>query len=260
VDSASPPPSTAAAPADLAKKLDPFWDHPETKKSWDLSRLSPDDEKRLGLELHAMVMHFNKGVEDGALQERVEEAAEPARAARSRKEIDYTFTTIDSSAVNAFSHPGGYVYVTRGLLDWIGEDEPYVLQFVLAHEVFHVDQMHALKCLQDPGVKKLPIGTLQAFYLLIFPRGYYPDSMDFEADAWALRLLRSKDCTRRECLTFARKLQAYAQANNFVRGRAMPLSGRVASLFDNHYRAHPAARERLKRLEALLEPAATKPR
>ena len=106
---------------------------------------------------------------------------------RSRKELDYTFTILDSEAVNAFSHPGGYIYVTRGLMDWIGEDENYVLQFVLAHEIYHVDQRHALTCLRDPGVKKLSIGTLQAFYLLIFPRGYYPDLMDYQADAWALQ-------------------------------------------------------------------------
>jgi hypothetical protein len=260
VKPATPGPTAAGAPTTLPKDIDPFWNQPEVKKAWDLSHLSTDDEKRLGLELHGMVIHFNRIVDNGALQQRVDEAAEPLLAARSRKDIEYTFTILESEAVNAFSHPGGHVYVTRGLLDWIGEDENYVLQFVLAHEIFHVDRQHALKCLQDPGVRKLPIGTLQAFYLLIFPRGYYPDSMDFDADAWALQRLETLRFTRRECLTFPRKLKGYAEANNFVKGRALPLSGRVASLFDNHFRAHPAARERLKRLEALMEPASTKPK
>ena len=70
-----------------------------------------------------MVMHFNRLQETGAWQERVEDAADPLRTAVSRKEIEYKFFVLDSDAVNAFSHPGGYVYVTRGLLEWLGEDE-----------------------------------------------------------------------------------------------------------------------------------------
>ena len=119
-------------------------------------------------------------------------------------------------AVNAFSHPGGYVYITRGLLEWISEDEDPALQFVLAHEIFHVDRKHAFQCLQDPGVKELPYGTLQLFYPFIFPRGYYPETMDFDADAWVLLQLQRLQCTRRECMSFIRKLKGYAAAKNWV--------------------------------------------
>ena len=41
--------------------------------------------------------------------------------------------------VNAFSTPGGYIYVSRGLFDLIGEDEDYALRFAVGHEIAHVD-------------------------------------------------------------------------------------------------------------------------
>ncbi len=234
--------------------INPFFGLPVAKNKWDLNQMTAAQEMELGRQLNEMVLLpcFNHQEMKGALVRRVIEAADPLLAARPRKNIDYRFFILDSKAINAFSHPGGYVYVTSGLLDWISVDENYALQFALAHEIYHVDQRHAIKCLQDPGVKKQPYGTLTLFYLLIFPRGYYPDQMDFEADAWALRQLQKLGCTHRECLMFIRRWEGYAEDNDFLMGRAQPESGEVASLFENHYRAHPSALTRLKRLESLV--------
>ena len=204
---------------------------------------------------------FNRRVADGTLERRLYDAADPLLKNVSRKDITYRFYVLDSKAINAFSHPGGFVYVTSGLLEWIGEDEEYLLQFALAHEIYHVDQGHALKCLQDPGFQKMPYGTLPLFYLFLFPRGYWPEEMDFKADAWAVRQLSALGHTRRECLLFLDKLDGYEEAQGSIEGHQPPLPGDVASLFENHYRAHPAARERLKRARALFEETpASKPR
>jgi hypothetical protein len=248
---AKTPVTIAAAPR--LQLIHPFFGSPEAQKKWDLSNLTPEQEKELGLELNGMVMLFYRRSRDGTLQERVEDAAEQLLAARSRKDSQCNLVVLESDAVNAFSHPGGYIYVTRGLLKWIGEDDTFALQFALAHEIFHVDRQHALRCLQDPGVKALPYGTLTLFYLLIFPRGYYPDEMDLEADAWALRQLQKFGATPRECLSFLRRMKGYAEASGFGTGHEKPESGKSALLLDNHYRAHPAAFKRLKKLEALVK-------
>ncbi len=242
--------------------LDPFFGLPQAKKKWDLNQLTAEQEMELGRELNEMVLlpRFNRRLMKGSLERRLNEAAEPLLAALSRKEINYRFIVLDSKAINAFSHPGGYVYVTSGLLDWISVDENYALQFALAHEIYHIDRWHALKCLQNPGVRNLPYGTLTLFYLLIFPRGYYPDQMDFDADAWALEQLQKLGYTRRECLMFIRRWERYAEDNNFLMDRALPESGKVASLFDNHYRAHPSALTRLKKLESLVAQPPVKPK
>ena len=76
---------------------------------------------------------------------------------------------MDSNEVNAFSHPGGYVYVNRGLFDLVGEDEDYALQFAVGIEIAHVDLQHAMKCLQDPDFKVMSGGTIRKLYWLILP-------------------------------------------------------------------------------------------
>ena len=57
-----------------------------------------------------------------------------------RKTMHYTFTIVDDPAVNAFSHLGGFVYVHTGLLKMARQD--WELEFVLAHEIGHVDLKH----------------------------------------------------------------------------------------------------------------------
>lgn len=241
---------------------DPFWERPAARKKWDTANLSAEDEMRLGADLNEMVLNFIPRHGSAAAQLRVEAAAKPILPARERADIDYKFFILDSKAINAFSHPGGYIYVTRGLLEWISEDETPALQFILAHEIFHVDRKHALECLRDPGLKQLPYSTLQLFYLFIIPRGYYPERMDFDADAWALQQLKKLQCTRRECMTFMRKLNGYAEAHDWGldRTKALPRSGARESIFDNHLRAHPPTYQRLERLEALADQAFAKPR
>ncbi|MCK9573698.1 MAG: M48 family metalloprotease [Candidatus Omnitrophica bacterium] len=68
-----------------------------------------------------------------------------------RKEISYYFYVItgdekgDTEDKNAFSVPGGYIYVYKALLDDLNDDE---LAFVLAHEIGHVVSRHVIKKLQ----------------------------------------------------------------------------------------------------------------
>ncbi|MGO9596400.1 MAG: M48 family metalloprotease [Isosphaeraceae bacterium] len=249
---AAPKEMGAKAPSLDLGKIDKFFDSPAATKKWDFSNWTVDKERELGRELNDMVMWFNRKSTNGALKRRVLDAADPILEARTRKALKYDFFVLDSDAINAFSHPGGYVYVTRGLLDWISEDEDEALQFALAHEIFHVDCGHALVCLQDANVRKLPFGTLTIFYLLFFPRAY-PDAMEFAADDWALKQLRRLGCTRRTSLKFINKLDHYAEDHDFLEGRQFPEPTRAFSLFDNHYRAHPSSRDRAKRLLAQFD-------
>lgn len=78
-----------------------------------------------------MIMQFNPRARSGPWLERVHAGTKALLARRSRKGINYTFTILDSEAVNAFSHPGGYVYLSRGFFSFIGEDEDVLLQFIL---------------------------------------------------------------------------------------------------------------------------------
>ncbi|MBO8141829.1 MAG: M48 family metallopeptidase [Firmicutes bacterium] len=63
-----------------------------------------------------------------------------------RKEITYQLTVIRSDAVNAFAAPGGYVFVTTGLLSHIGDDAD-ALANVLGHEVAHIEHKHGMNAI-----------------------------------------------------------------------------------------------------------------
>jgi len=64
-----------------------------------------------------------------------------AQASR-RPQIQYSFKIVNGDSVNAFSLPGGYVYVYRGLLDFVANESE--LAGVLAHEVGHIVAYHSM--------------------------------------------------------------------------------------------------------------------
>lgn len=241
-------PATTSGPPQQAERDPGFvW-----ADSLDLAHLSLDDERHLGRELHRLVLTANRRMETGSYDQRVEQVARGVLEHRSRKDVEYTFTVLDSDAVSAFSHPGGYVYVCRGLFDMFGEDENYVLEFVVGHEVAHVDLNHAVKFLEGGNAdeKKRGVGTLLQFYLLI--AFGYPEAQEFEADAWIFKRMSQEGRTRREQLAFLRKFRKYAEEHGFASGGKLPdLEKTDASAVENHFRAHPAAWKRLARLESL---------
>lgn len=78
---------------------------------------------------------------DDDLQRYVSGVGERIAAVSHRPTLPWTFTVVDSPVVNAFALPGGYVYVTRGLLAHLGDESE--LAGVLGHEVGHVTARHA---------------------------------------------------------------------------------------------------------------------
>lgn len=82
--------------------------------------------------------------------ERLDAIAKKIAAVVDRKELGYNFYIIEKDdegkgEINAFSLPGGYVYIFKDLFDLLNDDE---LAFVLAHEVGHIVSRHHIKRLQ----------------------------------------------------------------------------------------------------------------
>lgn len=103
--------------------------------------MSEAEEARVGAETHPKIVKAYDGVYDNdALGGYV--AGVVARiAASSDKHVRYRTTVLDSDVVNAFALPGGYVYVTRGLLALVNDEAE--LAGVLGHEIGHVDARHS---------------------------------------------------------------------------------------------------------------------
>jgi hypothetical protein len=247
------PPSPAPAVA-KARHLDPFWKEPDQEKVWDFDSFTVKDERELGAALHRMVLHDHAEIDSGPLQKRLEDAAKPYLAACSRKDgSEYTFTVLDCPRLNVFSHPGGYIYVCKGLFDWIAEDEDYALGFILAHEIAHVDMEHAIACVRDPDVKKnFKFGSALLFYAVVIPGGYLKPQ-EQAADDWATRQMLKAGRSRYETLAFLRRLEDYAKSHGFENKRKTPIDPPPVPILDNHIRAHPIPRARLEEVKAIID-------
>lgn len=77
-------------------------------------------------------------------------------AASDRSAIPYHFTILNTDEFNAFALPGGYVYVTKGLLSTIHDESE--LAAVLGHEITHVAHRHGIKQIQTTLVAKKGMG------------------------------------------------------------------------------------------------------
>lgn len=110
----------------------------------DLFPISDAEEMRIGRESSGqMIQKYKIAPENDARWKRVRVMVNRLASYRNRKSIYYTPYLIQDSIVNAFSHAGGFVYFTTGLIDVLkNEDE---LAFVIAHEMSHVDKRHCIR-------------------------------------------------------------------------------------------------------------------
>lgn len=75
--------------------------------------------------------------------------------------FEFNFKVIDSSEINAFALPGGYIYVTRGILSAINSEAE--LAGILGHEIGHVIAHHGVKQLtKSLGLTLLSLGGVLA--------------------------------------------------------------------------------------------------
>lgn len=84
--------------------------------------------------------------QDYVLQERVQQIGNKLVAVCKRKDIEYSFKVLNSDEINALACPGGFIYVYKGLLDYMPSDTE--LAGVLSHEITHVTDKHTVHALE----------------------------------------------------------------------------------------------------------------
>ena len=98
-------------------------------------------ELQAGQKAHQEVLKEYRALENPALQAYVNSVGQKLAKSSQRATLEWHFTVLDSPEVNAFALPGGYVYITRGILAYLNDEAE--LAGVLGHEIGHVTARHA---------------------------------------------------------------------------------------------------------------------
>lgn len=104
-----------------------------------------------GARYHQEILKQYQVYDDPELQAYVNRIGQKLAAKSHRSHLKFTFTLLDSPEVNAFALPGGYVYVTRGIMAYMTKESH--LAGVIGHEIGHVSGLHgAERAAQQPLV------------------------------------------------------------------------------------------------------------
>jgi predicted Zn-dependent protease len=103
--------------------------------------LSAEEEVKIGREEHPKVLEeFGGAYDNPRLAAYVQRLGTELAAKSEMADLKFTFTVLNSDIYNAFALPGGYIYITRGLLALMGSEAE--LASVLGHEIGHVTGRH----------------------------------------------------------------------------------------------------------------------
>jgi predicted Zn-dependent protease len=105
--------------------------------------MSEQQEIEIGTQLDQEVRQQMGVYEDQELQAYVEQIGLRLAGHSQRPDLPWHFTVVDVAAVNAFALPGGYIYLTRGIMAYL--DDEAELAGVIGHEIGHVTARHAVQ-------------------------------------------------------------------------------------------------------------------
>lgn len=155
-------------------------ENPVSGKS-DFVLMSEQEEIEMGRTTHPEILKQYRRLNDPALQAYVQEIGERLAAKSHRSHLIYRFTVLDSTEVNAFALPGGYIYITRGLLAYLNSEAE--LAAVLGHELGHVTARHSVR--QISTAKATGIGyTLGSIFLPELRTQVAQDLFNVLGNAW----------------------------------------------------------------------------
>lgn len=148
-----------------------------------ITRVSAGREMEIGREIEEDMLRWSwfEPV-DQVLQDYVEQVGETLAPYAIRSEIEYRFHVIDASYVNAFAIPGGGVFITTGMLDFLETEAE--LAAILGHEISHVDLRHCIERLQYELFARRIVGSLAGIIGLVHELvGVgYSEQQELEAD------------------------------------------------------------------------------
>ncbi len=234
---------------------------PATGETTFTGGLGTAEEVRIGRENHPKIIaEFGGEYGSPGFRKYVDSIGQLLARTVERQDLDYTFTVLNSDIINAFATPGGYIYVTRGLMALA--DSEAELAGVLAHELGHLTALHHAKrygkgllanilltgasivtgqVAPQASSDVMQAGQLFAVGLL----QSFSRENEFESDDLGVRYLARAGYDPGAMAGFLRKLRAHSRLSAQLRGESPEKVDRF-----NYLATHPAPVERVNRAEA----------
>jgi predicted Zn-dependent protease len=218
----------------------------------EFSLMSEQQEIQIGQEQDAQVRREMGVYGDAALQQYVSDIGLRLAQLSDRPNLPWHFTIVDASAINAFALPGGYIYITRGIMPFL-QDEAQ-LAAVIGHEIGHVTARHAAQQYSRSASAELG---------LIVGSIFVPQTRPFaqlgESGLGLLFLKYSRD-DEAQADTLGVKYAARAGWDPDGVPQMLTTLGRIEEASDNKgvpnwLETHPAPEDRVQRVQAAVRDA-----
>ena len=109
----------------------------------DFALVSEAEEIQQGRRYHELIVQRYGIYDDPALQAYVDRVGQQLARSSHRAHLQFHFTVLDTPEINAFALPGGYIYITRGIMAYLESEAE--LAGVLGHEIGHVTAKHSVR-------------------------------------------------------------------------------------------------------------------
>jgi len=125
---------------------------------WDANNVTQEKEIQFGQNMSAVLLGARQLHDNAAINQYVSNVGLWLAMNSTRPDLPWRFGVINSDAINAFAAPGGFVFITSGML--LQFDNEAQLAAVLAHEIIHVVEQHHLTALKEGALRSAVTETL----------------------------------------------------------------------------------------------------
>ena len=125
-----------------------------------LTLISEAQEVAMGRQAEPQVLASFGEYPDQDWQTYVNDLGQELAAASERPHLPWAFHVLDDPLVNAFAYPGGFIYITRGILSHFNSEAELVS--VLGHEIGHVTARHSVEQMSQQQLAQLGLGVAAA--------------------------------------------------------------------------------------------------
>jgi predicted Zn-dependent protease len=225
--------------------------------------VSAEQEQEMGAESHpAILKEFGGAYDDAKVQAYVAGIGQRLVKQTETPDAQFRFTVLNSDIVNAMALPGGYVYVTRGLLALAADEAE--LAGVVGHEIGHVTARHTAERYSRAMAANVLLGVLGAVVGTpgvaevaqlgagAYLQGYSRDQ-ESEADSLGLRYMVKGGWDPEAMPTFLEKLRQQSRLEAVLAGRSPDTVDQY-----NMMATHPRTIDRVQAAEAAAQAAHVK--